>query len=326
MSYWGEIVVPIAIGPIFLIGKYVWDLFYDRKEDIMRRKHEAQLETWEQQIKDFYWPFYLALVENQQLWKYVMEHHMLLKDNICKDDETDSSASETEAEDHNGSVLFIKHSETIQTLYPNKSFKINQCAYRYKNQSQCGVHLSVHQSRIFGPYCMAHFILQQRNAVKTMSWKTGSNHIVTTSDIPTSIQKSQQSFKQESIEVIYELFQKNHDKLDTIIREHLPIISSRCKLGKYMVQFQQYITAFQLVNQHLDTKGIHNPKDQGAVYPKRILPYLEKKLFQTQKLLFERTENFYKELDTNDHTKDPATTSYCSFCCGNRLCHSWFGC
>lgn len=31
MSVWGEIVVPIAIGPIFLIGKYVWDLFHDRE-------------------------------------------------------------------------------------------------------------------------------------------------------------------------------------------------------------------------------------------------------------------------------------------------------
>ena len=199
-------------------------------------------------------------MENQQLWKYVMEHRMLLKDNICKDDETDSSASETESDDHGGSVLFVKKDETIQSLYPNKSFKINQCAYRYKNQSQCGVNLSVHQSRIFGPYCMAHFVLQQRNIIKTMSWKTGSNHIVTTSDIPSNNQ-STKSFKQDSIEVIYELFQKNHEKLDTIIKEHLPIISSRSKLGKYMVQFQQYITAFQLVNQHLDTKGIHNPKD-----------------------------------------------------------------
>lgn len=62
---WVDIILPIAIGPLFIIGKYAWDQWYDREQDSIRRKHEKQMETWEENIREFYWPFYLAMIENQ---------------------------------------------------------------------------------------------------------------------------------------------------------------------------------------------------------------------------------------------------------------------
>ena len=74
------------------------------------------------------------------------------------------------------------------------------------------------------------------------------------------------------------------------------MVSSRKKLGKYMVKFKQYITAFNIANLNSKHK-IRNPKIQQVQYPKRILPYIEDVLFKTQKMLSERTDDFYKNLD-----------------------------
>lgn len=295
MSVWGEIIIPIAIGPLFIVGKYIWDQLHDREQDILRRKHSKQLEMWERQMKEFYWPFYLALTENQQLWKYAMTRRLVQGASICKGDETDSSESEGEEDDSRVSGA---------TVVP--SFDTGRCAHYYiKSKHQCGVPISKHQKRLFGSYCMAHFILHKVEE-ETVVWK--SNHIRESSNI--LVEDSNKKTETE-LQTLYDAFDTNHQKLTAILEEHLPIISSRSPLGKYMIQFQQYMVAFTLVNRTRDPSGIHNPRKQGAPYPKRLVVYVESKLFTTQKKLYERTENFYADLD-----KSPKNISslWCCIC------------
>lgn len=288
--------LPILAGPIFIAGKYVWDLYYDREQDILRRKHEKQLEQWEMQVKDFYWPLYLGLIENQAIWKYAMEHQLVFGQSICKLDETDSSESEGEDETHQGSTVVPVH------------YAVSKCAYRYTNGIQCGVSLSRHSKQLFGSFCMAHYITQfDYNKVSTVTWNVQES---TSQESPSQTPTS----KTVLVEYVMRELQDNHEKLSDIIQHHIPIISSRSRLGTYMIQFQQYMQAFELVNRVADSTGIRNPKLQGGIYPKRILPYLEQQLFHTQKMLYERTENFYKELD--------AKTSQSSLCCSTRRTES----
>lgn len=71
------------------------------------------MERWESSVREFYWPFYLALIENQQIWKYSMEHQLLNGKHICKSDETDSSDSETDRDDEDSQILEKKNEHLL---------------------------------------------------------------------------------------------------------------------------------------------------------------------------------------------------------------------
>lgn len=299
---------------------------------MIRRKHESQIERWQGQIKNFYWPLYLALIENQQIWKYAIEQKLMEsathKDSqdICNADETES---ESESESENSSSI-----PEIPILRMNPDY----CAHFYDNNTQCGVRLSVNQKRIFGPYCMAHFGMKQKELMSANSIRiTEYNH--TTSNVTNTIvmvpSQSQMNI-QDICEQIHRQFDANHTRIYLILTNYLPLIHSRTKLGKYIVQFQQYISAFRLLNKDR-SKPIINPRKQNASYPKRILPYIEEKLFETQSMLNVRINDFYKELDThstsNRNMNDEEQTNdswlncniFSCFRCGDCSCDSLCG-
>ena len=304
MGFWEDIFIPIAIGPIFIVGKYMWDLYYDREQDILRRKHEKQMEEWETNVKQFYWPLYLTLIENQQLWKYVLQNKYVegTYRNICKDDES--------SEDEEGGSIIMNNDIISGKL----------CAFKYENGMQCGVYLSKNQKKLFGSYCMAHFPYMKHtmSARTKKTWKSSDasnvmvNHIpLPVSDLTTHISPTQ----------ICQQILENQDKMLQIIEESLPKINTKDKLGTYIVQFRQYAAQFKILNQNCkDT--IINPRKDGTYYPKKLLSYLEYELFTTQQKLIERSNNFYKELD-----KDSSVSSYqwlcglCGFssCCADRV-------
>ena len=274
MSIWTDIFIPIMIGPVFIVGKYMWDQWSDREQDIIRRKHEKQMETWEENIREFYWPLYLHLIENQQLWKYAMIHRMIDGNNsICNDEE--SSEDEHEHE----------------TIPVNRNYT---CAYRYNSGQgpQCGVSISQTQRKLFGNYCMAHFVESYTSFHTKSSWKSSdsSNTIVTVENhtVSSNIHKTDPT-------TIRDLILQNQTTMTEIIQTKLPRIHTKTRLGKYIIQFQQYCSQFKALNTNCKHTLIQNPRVFGANYPKRLISFLESKLLQTQQLLLERTENFYAE-------------------------------
>lgn len=277
---WVDIILPIAIGPLFIIGKYAWDQWYDREQDSIRRKHEKQMETWEENIREFYWPFYLAMIENQQLWKYAMVHGMIEGHHtICNDEES--------SEDEYGG---------------EPSHTNSRCAFFYNNGTgpQCGVRISRTQTKLFGNFCIAHFLQTYKRANQKHSWKSSDSSQGVISAAP----KSKPSSTNPSI--LRTLILENQDSILRMIQTKLPRIHTKTRLGKYIIQFQQYASQCKALNTDSQHPLIQNPRTFGANYPKRLLSFLESKLFQTQQKLLERTEHFYADLDK---------PSRCSMCC-----------
>ena len=298
MGFWEDIFIPLAIGPIFIVGKYMWDLYYDREQDILRRKHEKQMEDWDVNIRQFYWPFYLELIENQQLWKYVLQHNYVSGDmmNICKNDE--SSEEEDGMLDRSKDVISGK-----------------QCAFKYENGLQCGVYLSKNQKKLFGSYCMAHFPYMKRRIKKKWKSADASSTNVLISNIP--LQTELETYI--SPKQICQQIMENQEKILQIIGDSLPKINTNDKLGTYIIQFRQYASQFKILNQNCES-FIINPFKDGTQYPKKLLSYLEYELFQTQQKLVNRTVDFYKDLDKND----TGSSSICSYhwlygWCGGRV-------
>ena len=258
----------------------MWDLYYDREQDILRRKHEKQMVEWEANVKQFYWPLYLTLIENQQLWKYVLQNKYV-DGIICKEDES--------SEDEDGGSIIIN----------KRVISGNQCAFKYETGMQCGVYLSKNQKKLFGSYCMAHFPYMSSRTKK--SWKSSDASNVMVNHIPLS--SSELKTHISPMQICKQILE-NQDKMLQIIEESLPKINTKDKLGTYIVQFRQYAAQFKILNQNCkDT--IINPRKDGTYYPKKLLSYLEYELFTTQQKLIERSNNFYKELD-----RDSSVCSY----------------
>lgn len=74
---------------------------------------------------------------------------------------------------------------------------------------------------------MAHYILH-RVEDETVVWR--SNSLYQINDTPQETQETE-----IQIQTVYDLFEANHAKLMEILESHLPIISSRSHLGKYMI-------------------------------------------------------------------------------------------
>ena len=161
-----------------------------------------------------------------------MEKSLVFGESICKMDETESESSESENEENQRQL-----SAAIPVPLP---FNTSQCAYRYPNGTQCGVPLSLRMKQLFGSYCMAHYILQyDYNKVTTVTWKNKNILERQQHDVDSSPKRSESSIHQRHnlVKSILKELQDNHDKLTSIIQNHLPIISSRSRLGKYMIQF-----------------------------------------------------------------------------------------
>jgi hypothetical protein len=77
---------------------------------------------------------------------------------------------------------------------------------------------------------MAHFVLANQPTMETKSWSSRQNKLV-------SIKSKEAISTSKDVTRILEMFKQNHDKLEEIIHNQLPIISSRSKLGRYMIQF-----------------------------------------------------------------------------------------
>lgn len=64
---------------------------------------------------------------------------------------------------------------------------------------------------------------------------------------------------------------ENQTKMVDIIHMNLPRIHTKTRLGKYIIQFQQYVTQFNAVNKGCKKDVIQNARIHGASYPKKLM-------------------------------------------------------
>ena len=115
---WTSIIIPIIIGPLFLLVKYLWDRYNNHiqiKKDI---EFNEKLNNIKVKLSKFYWPVYIKLISIYQL-NYNLPYF---------DEELVSSSSSNYSSDEENFIKFTnKKNKICGCYYTNKEGKTKRC-------------------------------------------------------------------------------------------------------------------------------------------------------------------------------------------------------
>ena len=231
-NVWTDVAIPLIISPILLIIKVIYDKIEDKKNQTIILKNKNRLEKVSQKLKHFYWPLYIRLLKDYDIWS----HFTIFHENFYNSFENDTS--------DNNSEDFLKCTYNVA----NNSDSNN---YTYK---PCNIPVHINCNANESILCFKHrHILEDKNGNKTnfFSKKTNKMH---NSDITFSgnftgadagdIAGLTDNSKFEKVTLSDNLFNSvkdillnNHSEINDIIMNNISIGEPDSKLGKELVKF-----------------------------------------------------------------------------------------
>ena len=129
---WKNIIIPIIIGPLFISIKILYDKWDYKKKETNILKNKIKLEKLNNKLAKFYWPLYILLLKDYDMWTKIV-----FKDiNNIGITESDSDSD---------------IDDTID--------KYNYCIYMRKMGNtliQCKNPVAINCIDKLGPYCLKH--------------------------------------------------------------------------------------------------------------------------------------------------------------------------
>ena len=128
---WEKIIVPLIIGPVFIIIKVLYDRWDFKKTQTNMLLNRLKLEKITNKLEKFYWPLYILLINDYDLWAKV------------KFDETSieitESASESEVDNVDMDYKFCSFSRKTG-----------------ENLEKCSNPVAINCIDKYGAYCIKH--------------------------------------------------------------------------------------------------------------------------------------------------------------------------
>ena len=85
---WEKILVPIIVGPIFIMLKVLYDRWDFKAKETVILSNKLKLEKVNNKLQNFYWPLYILLLKDYDLWSKI----------VFKDEEPGFTNSDSESE------------------------------------------------------------------------------------------------------------------------------------------------------------------------------------------------------------------------------------
>uniref|UniRef100_A0A6C0EII9 Uncharacterized protein n=1 Tax=viral metagenome TaxID=1070528 RepID=A0A6C0EII9_9ZZZZ len=328
---WEKIIVPLIIGPIFIIIKVLYDRWDFKKTQSKILLNKIKLEKITNKLEKFYWPLYILLINDYDLWSKVKFD----ENNI----EITESASESEIDNIDMEYHFCLFSrkEGDTTIKCSNPVAINCIdkygAYCIKHQQFKSLKALENWSVVYNKVklittnketnivdydsvkneCTKIDVEQLENKImkRSRSYKKSVDNIhldilnrenVDTASKSSSLSmeglidrenddKNEIDIKSKMLDELLATIQENHTKIAKIITENIYIAEPKSLMGKQLMKFIKFINIFK---SEIDSDmELINPCNYGAGYPKKLLPLVERQVFKLQKQYNELINNFY---------------------------------
>jgi len=125
LNLWLNLILTLIISPSLLIVKILWDRCRNRKKETLLMNNKLHLEKISLKLQKFYWPIYIRLIKNYNIWVRFYEH-------VHTDEAENSTDSESEDE------VFIDH---IKCVYIKNQVRCNKPIYKNSDKSMCLKHI-----------------------------------------------------------------------------------------------------------------------------------------------------------------------------------------
>tara|TARA_B110000971_G_scaffold158935_1_gene162392 strand:- start:1947 stop:2690 length:744 start_codon:yes stop_codon:yes gene_type:complete len=117
-----NIVLTVIISPSLLLIKIAWDRCSKKKHESLVMRNKLSLEKISLKLKHFYWPIYIRLLKNYNIWvKYLEYTHGDLEQG------TDGESGEEDIVESNNRCIFIntiKNTRCVNPIYHNSEIKM----------------------------------------------------------------------------------------------------------------------------------------------------------------------------------------------------------
>jgi len=325
---WIQIILPIIIGPIFIIFKQIYDRWDNTKRESIILKNKLKLEKVNSKLQDFYWPIYILLLKDFDLWsKIQIDDH---ETNITYSD-SDSGLEQDEniynyciyARNENNKVIPCKNPVAYNCIdragpycikhqqYKNKKvLKVLNIMYNNSNTissekkdiidyntGSIDLELGNRENIKFINLVKKRIKYEKDNNSIGFDCNFNSSNI---KDYEYNEEKSNSSIDSENLNNydidndmklnIIKLIKDNHLIISDIITKNISIAEPKKNVGKQLMKYIKFINILSSEN----TTNIINPADYGAPYPKKLLPIIEMELFKLQKKYNKVVEEYYK--------------------------------
>jgi len=317
---WEKIIVPLIIGPIFILIKILYDRWDTKRTQKKLLINKVKLEKISNQLDKFYWPLYIRLLDDYNLWSKIN-----FKDNIIEITES-GSESEIDIQDNFITCNYIKKEgdKVIECRNP----VAENCIDNYG--AYCIKHKQYRSEKIVNTWHMAFektkLVTKKNidvvdydkivnseqitidiepkleydnsninNKIQLCNDDTLSN--VSNRDIDDLLDKlsidnsDKNDINSKMLNEILKYIIENHQNILKIIVDNIYIAEPKRNMTKQLMKFSKFINIFRSeINSNSD---LINPCNYGAGYPKKLLPMVEKKVLSLQEQYNELINCYY---------------------------------
>jgi len=315
-NIWTDIVTPLVISPILLIAKIMWDKYTKKRDNSLLLKNNSKLDKISTKLKDFYWPLYILLLRDYDIWSQftIFEEHFY--DFVESDTESDISDTENDIIRCSYKDLRKKNGESYQykcnnpvhknansrgplfcLRHVNKSSVQNIEITTYNNDSKKSKLIPINSSDQIEVDFSNIDLESGENKVnieKHLDDEYGGNFSGNQIGEIDGLNNTNFADKIEIDSTMHDNLTKimldNHDKIYDIIIKHISKGEPNGSIGKQLIRYMKFITVIKSVvtdDNHID------PTRFNAPYPKKLLPLVEKKVFKLQKEYNNLIDTFY---------------------------------
>ena len=88
-NIWNDLIIPLIISPILLVLKLLYDKWSNKKSKSLLLKNQIKLEKIKDKLKNFYWPLYIRLLRDFDIWSRFTIYDKDFYDFVESDTESD---------------------------------------------------------------------------------------------------------------------------------------------------------------------------------------------------------------------------------------------
>ena len=275
-NIWTDIVIPIIISPILLIGKIIYDKWNNRKKEALLMKNQLRLDKISNKLEKFYWPLYIRLLKDFDLWS---------RFTIFDNDFYDFIESDTES-DIECEVNIIKCNYTYSKKIKNQLGIDENIIFKCNNP----IHLNASSF-----YCLKHSKYSNIQNIEISSYNNEMGKTI--EKIPVNLNNDEHLEDNISIKLDDDMYNSltdnlldNYNSINNIIIKNIHICEPNSQIGKQLMRFLKFTA---VMNALIKTKHTVNPKKYNSPYPKKLLPIIEREVFKLQKEYNTLVDNFY---------------------------------
>lgn len=286
-NIWTDIVTPLIISPILLLIKILYDRFTLVNDKNTEIRNSKELDKIKHKLSDFYWPLYIRLLKDYDIWSQFLIFDDRYYDYLDNDTDSDSDMDILQR----CQFKFTCTKDGINSIkYCNCPVHVNST---YGDEILCHKHRNMSSNLQIYSNCEN---LKEESIVitnlggRTFAGNFSGNNTGEITGITDHTKKTKTILGSEEKKKMITEMLTNHEKIHDIILENISLGEPNSRIGQELMKYLKFISVF---------KGIYgkehiNPISYNAPYPKKLLPYIEKKVFSLQKKYNNLIDNFYQ--------------------------------